>query len=100
MFQAIKSGSYEFPSPFWDDVDKGAKDTIGCLLVLDPRKRYTAEQVTPRTTLRQKDDGKTASDGGGAGGGVLMFQALALQPLTTHPRQDGSLFRYGGGGPK
>lgn len=45
MFKAIKSGKYDFPSPFWDDVEPGAKDMIGCLLVLDTDKRYSAEQV-------------------------------------------------------
>ena len=45
MFKAIKSGKYDFPSPFWDDVEPGAKDMIGCLLVLDTKKRYSAEQV-------------------------------------------------------
>lgn len=45
MFKAIKSGKYDFPSPFWDDVEPGAKDMIGCLLILDTEKRYSAEQV-------------------------------------------------------
>lgn len=48
MFAAIKSGKFEFISPFWDDVDAGAKDMINCLLVLDTEKRYSAEQVTAK----------------------------------------------------
>lgn len=48
MFKAIKSGEYDFPSPFWDDVEPGAKDMIGCLLVLDTEKRYSAEKVGSR----------------------------------------------------
>lgn len=48
MFAAIKSGKFEFISPFWDDVDAGAKDMINCLLVLDTEKRYSAEQVTTK----------------------------------------------------
>lgn len=45
MFRAIKAGEYDFPTPFWDDVEPGAKDMIRCLLVLDPEERYSAEQV-------------------------------------------------------
>lgn len=45
MFKAIKGGDYDFPSPFWDDIQPGAKDMIGCLLMLDTEKRYTAQQV-------------------------------------------------------
>lgn len=45
MFKSIKSGKYDFPSPFWDDLEPGAIDMIGCLLVLDTEKRYSAEQV-------------------------------------------------------
>lgn len=45
MFAAIKSGKFEFISPFWDDVDAGAKDMISCLLVLDTENRFSAEQV-------------------------------------------------------
>lgn len=45
MFNSIKAGKYDFPSPFWDEVDPGAKNMVDCLLVLDPKKRYSAEQV-------------------------------------------------------
>jgi calcium/calmodulin-dependent protein kinase I len=45
LFKAIKSGKYEYPSPFWDDVTDLAKDLIDKLLVLDPNDRYTAKQV-------------------------------------------------------
>lgn len=50
MFKAIKSGRYDFPSPFWDDIQPGAKDMIGCLLMLDTEKRYTAQQVKTKKT--------------------------------------------------
>lgn len=54
MFKAIKLGKYDLPSPFWDEVDSGAKDVIGCLLVLDPEKRYSAEQVRPKEKRSKK----------------------------------------------
>jgi len=45
LFKSIKSGKYEYPSPFWDDVTDSARDLIDKLLVLDPENRYTAAQV-------------------------------------------------------
>ena len=36
---------YDFPSPWWDEVSKDAKDLIGKMLHLDVDKRYTAEKV-------------------------------------------------------
>lgn len=41
----IKTCNYEFPSPFWDDVSEQAKDLIRSILVIDPKKRLTAEQI-------------------------------------------------------
>ena len=41
----IKTCNYDFPSPFWDDVSDTAKDLIRAILVVDPAKRLTAEQI-------------------------------------------------------
>ncbi|GMI26681.1 hypothetical protein TrCOL_g4214 [Triparma columacea] len=45
LFKIIKRGEYDFPEPYWDDVSEAAKDLIRKLLVVDPKKRYTAAQV-------------------------------------------------------
>ncbi|XP_060063204.1 serine/threonine-protein kinase DCLK2-like [Ylistrum balloti] len=42
LFEFIKGGEYEFLSPYWDQISKGAKDLIEHLLVVDKKKRYTA----------------------------------------------------------
>ncbi|KAL7693492.1 putative protein kinase [Plasmopara halstedii] len=42
---SIKSGVYDYPSPYWDCVSDSAKDLISRLLVVDPLKRLTAQQV-------------------------------------------------------
>jgi len=34
---------FDYPEPYWDDISKDAKDFINKLLVVDPRKRLTAE---------------------------------------------------------
>ena len=44
-------GRYNFPSPWWDNVSKEAKDLVQRLLVLDPQKRLTAAQVLKHTWI-------------------------------------------------
>lgn len=36
---------FDFPSPYWDPVSQLGKDFIKKLLVVDPKKRLTAEQA-------------------------------------------------------
>lgn len=43
LFEKIKKGQYEFPSPSWDHISNEAKEIIMNLLVVDPSKRMTAE---------------------------------------------------------
>lgn len=62
----IKAGQFDFPSPYWDDVSDVAKDLIKNILVVDPKKRMTAEEIlahpwvmgekTPRTELPNVTD--------------------------------------------
>lgn len=45
MLRMIMEGNYSFSSPEWDDISEQAKDLIRNLLVVDPTKRFTAEQA-------------------------------------------------------
>lgn len=45
LFEQIKAGDFEFPSPYWDDVSDAAKDLVSKLLTTDPAKRYTCVDV-------------------------------------------------------
>uniref|UniRef100_A0A8D0BHX0 non-specific serine/threonine protein kinase n=1 Tax=Salvator merianae TaxID=96440 RepID=A0A8D0BHX0_SALMN len=45
LFQIIQIGHFEFLSPYWDNISAVAKDLISRLLVVDPPKRYTAQEV-------------------------------------------------------
>ena len=45
LYKLIQSGVYSFPSPYWDNVSENAKDLIRKMLVVDPTKRLTSEQV-------------------------------------------------------
>jgi calcium/calmodulin-dependent protein kinase I len=57
LFRSIKSGRYEYPSPFWDDVSEAARHLIDHLLVLGPAKRYTAENVLLHPWVTEEDTG-------------------------------------------
>ena len=54
LFRAIKACKYEFVSPFWDNISDSAKDLIQKLLVVDPAKRYSAEQVLEHPWIRAR----------------------------------------------
>jgi calcium/calmodulin-dependent protein kinase I len=45
IVEQIVNADYSFPSPYWDEVSKEAKDFVKKLLVLEPEKRLTAEQA-------------------------------------------------------
>lgn len=45
LFSQIKAGAFDFPSPYWDGVSATAKDFILKLLVVDPTRRLTAQQM-------------------------------------------------------
>jgi len=45
LFDQILKGRYDFPSPWWDNISKGAKDLVRAMLTVDPKKRITAENV-------------------------------------------------------
>lgn len=45
LFQLIKCGTFEFPSPYWDDISDLAKDLISKLLVVDPKERLDADGI-------------------------------------------------------
>jgi calcium/calmodulin-dependent protein kinase I len=61
LFEMIKTGTFEFPSPQWDQISDYAKDLVKKLLIVDPYKRLNADQilkhpwivgdVTPRKNL-------------------------------------------------
>uniref|UniRef100_A0A8C6G1W7 non-specific serine/threonine protein kinase n=1 Tax=Moschus moschiferus TaxID=68415 RepID=A0A8C6G1W7_MOSMO len=45
LFNIIQLGRFEFLAPYWDNISDAAKDLVNRLLVVDPKKRYTAHQV-------------------------------------------------------
>lgn len=45
IFDAVKVGKFDFPSPEWDDISQSAKDFVIALLKKNPSERPTAEQA-------------------------------------------------------
>lgn len=45
LYKQIKKGEYDFPDPYWTDISDEAKDLVRKLLTVNPKKRYTAQQV-------------------------------------------------------
>uniref|UniRef100_A0A7E4V5U8 Calcium/calmodulin-dependent protein kinase type II n=1 Tax=Panagrellus redivivus TaxID=6233 RepID=A0A7E4V5U8_PANRE len=45
LYNQIKAGAYDYPSPEWDTVTPEAKHLIDSMLTVNPKKRITAEQA-------------------------------------------------------
>lgn len=45
LYKQIKRGAFDFPSPYWDEISEEAKDLVKKLLTVDPKQRYTPDQV-------------------------------------------------------
>jgi len=45
LYRQIRKGQYEFSDPYWTDISAEAKDLVSKLLTVDPKLRYTPQQV-------------------------------------------------------
>ena len=45
IFDAVKGGKFDFPSPEWDDISQLAKDFVVALLKKNPSERYAFSVV-------------------------------------------------------
>lgn len=45
LFDAILSGIYEFPEPYWNDIGDGVRDLIANMLQSDPDLRFSSEDI-------------------------------------------------------
>ena len=49
----IKESTYEFSSPYWDNVSEQAKDLIRKLLIVDPKQRLSCDEILKHPWLTQ-----------------------------------------------
>uniref|UniRef100_A0A8C5GTE5 calcium/calmodulin-dependent protein kinase n=1 Tax=Gouania willdenowi TaxID=441366 RepID=A0A8C5GTE5_GOUWI len=54
LYQQIKAGAYDFPSPEWDTVTPEAKNLINQMLTINPAKRITADQAIKHPWVCQR----------------------------------------------
>lgn len=52
LFDAILSGQFDFPEPYWNDVGELVRDLIENMLQSDPETRYSSENVLEHEWLR------------------------------------------------
>jgi len=56
LFEQIMAGDFDFPDPYWTDIDESAKNLIEHLLVVEPSKRYTADEALAHPWLKSERD--------------------------------------------
>ncbi|XP_062340130.1 calcium/calmodulin-dependent protein kinase type II subunit beta isoform X3 [Osmerus eperlanus] len=54
LYQQIKAGAYDFPSPEWDTVTPEAKNLINQMLTINPTKRITAQEALKHPWVCQR----------------------------------------------
>jgi len=70
LFERIKNGKYEFLKPYWDPISDAAKDFVRRMLVVDPAKRATCDELMKDPWLdavRSQQEPPPATKGPGAG---------------------------------
>lgn len=55
LFEEIKSGEFDFPSPYWDDISEPAKELIRKLLMVKPAERMTIDEILAHPWIEGED---------------------------------------------
>ncbi|KAL7818162.1 SMAD/FHA protein kinase [Trichoderma aethiopicum] len=64
LSQQIKSGRFDYPSPYWDSVGDPALDLIDSMLIVDPERRFTVDQCLKHPWLNANAPAVNDSTGG------------------------------------
>ncbi|KAI1264136.1 kinase-like domain-containing protein [Xylariaceae sp. FL1019] len=64
LSQQIKSGRFDYPSPYWDSVGDPALDLIDRMLVVEPERRFTVDDCLEHPWLTNKLTGVADSTDG------------------------------------
>jgi len=54
IFDSVRSGYFDFPSPEWDNISDNAKDFVCYLLQKDPSQRPTADQALDHNWIKSQ----------------------------------------------
>jgi len=74
IFKQIRKSAYQFFSPEWDDISRGAKDIIVLMLTDKEAIRPSAEALLTNAWLRPTTAPKTSAIGGGFVAALRSFQ--------------------------
>ena len=61
IFDQVRKGQFDYPKEEWDNISKDAKDLVGHMLTLDPKKRYSAAECLAHPWFERYKD-KSASN--------------------------------------
>jgi len=92
IFESVRTGRFDFPSPDWDDISQTAKDFICSLLKKNPDDRLTAAQAMKHPWLKEQllddlddvhmiDNSRRRSVSHSNDRGVTFKKFLAMQKL-------------------
>uniref|UniRef100_A0A7S2ESY8 Calmodulin n=1 Tax=Ditylum brightwellii TaxID=49249 RepID=A0A7S2ESY8_9STRA len=56
IFESVKTGRFDFPSPDWDSISDDAKDFICCMLRKEPSKRLRAAEALKHKWIKDQSD--------------------------------------------
>lgn len=56
LFDAILSGIFEFPEPYWDGIGEPVRDLINNMLQSDPELRFSSEDILDHYWLLNEED--------------------------------------------
>ena len=62
LFRKIRKGEYEFHEQYWKSVSQEAKNLIGQLLTVDPKKRITAREALNNSWIMADDSALDKQD--------------------------------------
>jgi serine/threonine-protein kinase Chk2 len=84
LSQQIKSGRFDYPSPYWDSVGDPALDLIDSMLVVDPERRFTIDQCLSHPWLNAGAPAVNDSTNGLVGGiaGLEMSRRAPVRERT------------------
>lgn len=59
VFESVRTGEFDFPSPEWDEISESAKDFVAALLQVDPDDRMTAADALRHSWFKEQLAGDT-----------------------------------------
>ncbi|KAI3403483.1 srk1 [Candida oxycetoniae] len=81
LTEKVAKGQFTFLQPWWDEISDGAKNCVSNLLTVDPKKRYTIDDLLRDPWMQTKP--KSAAQGTS----VLNLNSTLLNTKVSHPIQ-------------